>query len=177
MRQHRFLLEAAREGLDASITDIARRAGVCRWSFYSWQRKSGAFREAWSRLPEEILSRQLPRVIAAMIERAVRGSDVAGAAILRHGLGDRIEHRGRIEHAVTHTLDLSRLGDEELVTLEQILSRARAGETVEERVPRALAAAREKQIAAHREVEVVSATTATPKEEERERENVRGGGS
>ena len=69
-----------------------------------------------------------------MIERAVRGSDVAGAAILRHGLGDRIEHRGRIEHAVTHTLDLSRLDDQQLITLEDILTRARAGETVEERM-------------------------------------------
>jgi len=136
-RQARFLLEAAREGMQGSIASIAERAGVNRWTFYSWQRKSTAFARAWKELPAKMLERQMPRVMAAAIERAIAGSDQLALGLIKQGCGETVDLRvrGQLDHKHehVHTIDLSKLSDDQVVTLEQILSTARAGNTVAER--------------------------------------------
>lgn len=135
-KQVRYLVALSQAEPGATKDQILSASGVSRSAFYRWLRSDERFRVAMDALPREMARSAGARIWQALIARAVGGDVTAIATFLKYTCGDtlQVEHRGRIEHAVTHTLDLSRLDDQQLITLEDILTRARAGETVEERM-------------------------------------------
>jgi len=72
-KQRKVLDVAVIPGLKKTITAICEEAKTSRKSFYRWYRTSKTFRKAWDELWDFQINQYLPSVVAAQIDRALKG--------------------------------------------------------------------------------------------------------
>lgn len=76
-KQLRVLEVAQEPRLRANITQLCEEAECSREIFYRWLREDSLFRLAWQNLWKPALTRNLPMIIAAIVQKALNGDPVA----------------------------------------------------------------------------------------------------